>query len=215
MIALLVDRASNLVGAHRRRNRSLACLPHSGRDRPAARLEGCLTGAEKPKRVGGLADGPVADGPQNVQRMGSIPENAASGRGSDAASVGGVPRPLRGLAPSDQARIIFASFDAKDVATLASVVSDDVRMRLGNAPEAQGKTAFVDGVRTFVGSVAAFHHHVENVWHDGDALIAQLEVGYTRHDGKEVTLPCCNVFRIRDGLLVDYRVYMDISPVYA
>jgi hypothetical protein len=27
-------------------------------------------------------------------------------------------------------------------------------------------------------------------------------------------LPCCNVFRLRDGFVADYRVYMDINPVY-
>jgi hypothetical protein len=32
-------------------------------------------------------------------------------------------------------------------------------------------------------------------------------------DGAEPRLPCCNVFRLRDGLVADYRVYMDISPV--
>jgi ketosteroid isomerase-like protein len=38
---------------------------------------------------------------------------------------------------------------------------------------------------------------------------------YTRLDGAELTLPCCNVFRVRDGAVADYRVYMDIAPVYA
>jgi ketosteroid isomerase-like protein len=123
--------------------------------------------------------------------------------------------PLGGLGPFDQARVVFAAFDAKDVATLTSLVSDDVRIRLGNAEEAEGRHAFVKAVQEFVVSVAAFDHHVLNVWADGDALIVQLEVRYTRHDGGEVTLPCCNVFQLGDGLLLDYRVYMDISPVYA
>jgi ketosteroid isomerase-like protein len=123
--------------------------------------------------------------------------------------------PLGGLAPSDQARVVFAAFDAKDVATLASLVSDDVRIRLGNTEEARGKPAFVEAAQAFVASVAAFHHQVLNVWRDGDVLIVQLDVRYTRHDGSEVTLPCCNVFRLGDGLLIDYRSYMDISPVYS
>jgi hypothetical protein len=29
-----------------------------------------------------------------------------------------------------------------------------------------------------------------------------------------IALPCCKVFRLRDGLVADYRVYMDIAPVY-
>jgi ketosteroid isomerase-like protein len=122
---------------------------------------------------------------------------------------------LAGLEPAEQAARVFAAFDAKDVPGLVCLVSEDVRMRLGNAEEAQGNIAFASEVRTFTASVAAFHHKLLNVWHDGDVLICQLEVQYTRHDGQEVTLPCCNVFRLQDGLITDYRVYMDISPVYA
>ena len=34
-------------------------------------------------------------------------------------------------------------------------------------------------------------------------------------DGKSVTLPRCNVFRIRDGLISAYRSDLDATPVYA
>ncbi len=50
---------------------------------------------------------------------------------------------------------------------------------------------------------------------DGDALIAEFDVHYTRLDGGEVTLPCCNVFRLRDGLVAEYRSYIDATPVYS
>lgn len=119
------------------------------------------------------------------------------------------------VSPTPLAHGIFAAFDAKDVPTLVAAVTDDVRLRLGNSEPAEGKPAFAEGVQTFVDSVAGFRHHVLNVWSEGDVVIAELEVDYIRHDGKELTLPCCNVFRVRNGLVADYRVYMDISPVYA
>ena len=68
--------------------------------------------------------------------------------------------------------------------------------------------------QAFFASVAAFRHTVTNVWSDLDAIVAELRVHYTRLDGAELTLPCCNVFRLRDGAVADYRVYMDITPVY-
>jgi ketosteroid isomerase-like protein len=54
-------------------------------------------------------------------------------------------------------------------------------------------------------------HHVQAIF---AAVIAELRVHYTRLDGTEMTLPCCNVFRLRNGAVADYRVYMDITPVY-
>ena len=52
------------------------------------------------------------------------------------------------------------------------------------------------------------------IYRDGDAAIVEFDVHYTRHDGDVVTLPCCNVFRLRDGLIAEYRSYIDATPVY-
>ena len=94
--------------------------------------------------------------------------------------------------PADHVRAIFGAFDAKDVSALAAFMTDDVRLRLGNADPVQGRPAFVEAVSAFLASVAGFRHEVLNVWRDGDALIAEFDVHYTRLDGGEVTLPCCN-----------------------
>lgn len=116
--------------------------------------------------------------------------------------------------PLHYAQAIFAAFDAKDVGALAELVTDDVRLQIGNATVVNGKTEFVEALSAFFLSVAGFRHTVTNVWSDLDAVIAELRVHYTRLDGTELMLPCCNVFRLRNGAVADYRVYMDITPVY-
>ncbi|MEY2523102.1 MAG: hypothetical protein QOJ66_1667, partial [Ilumatobacteraceae bacterium] len=115
----------------------------------------------------------------------------------------------------DELRRVFATFDAKDVSSLADFMTDDVELRLGNADTITGKTAFVDAVNAFLGSVAGVRHDILTVYRDGDAAIVEFNVQYTRHDGRVVTLPCCNVFRLRDGLIAEYRSYIDANPVYA
>jgi ketosteroid isomerase-like protein len=122
--------------------------------------------------------------------------------------------PLSTHSPLHHAQAIFAAFDAKDIDALAALMTDDVRLQIGNADVVHGKAQFVDALQMFFGSVAGFRHTVTNVWSDLDAVITELKVHYTRLDGGEVTLPCCNVFRVRDGAVSDYRVYMDITPVY-
>jgi ketosteroid isomerase-like protein len=119
------------------------------------------------------------------------------------------------MAPVDQLREMFGAFDAQDVSALAGFVTDDVRLRLGNAELVQGKAAFVEAVNAFTASVADFRHEFLNIWSDGDELIAEFDVHYTRLDGGQVTIPCCNVFRLRDGLVAEYRSYIDATPVYA
>ena len=57
-----------------------------------------------------------------------------------------------------------ATFDAKDVSALAAFMTDDVRLRLGNAEPVQGKSAFVEAVSALIAFVAGFRHEVLNVW---------------------------------------------------
>ncbi|SRR6266540_1069211 len=115
----------------------------------------------------------------------------------------------------DRIHRVFASFDAKDVSALAGFMTDDVQLRLGNAEMIQGKSAFVDAVNAFLGSVAAVRHEILHVFTDRDMAIVEFDVQYTRRDNNVVTIPCCNVFRLRGGLIAEYRTYIDATPVYA
>jgi ketosteroid isomerase-like protein len=117
--------------------------------------------------------------------------------------------------PADHARAIFAAFDAQDVTAFAAFMTDDVRLRVGNADVMEGKSAFIEAVHAFLGSVAGYRHEILNVWRDDDALIVQMDVHYKRLDGQVVTLPCVNVLRLSDGAVADYRTYYDPTPVYA
>ena len=126
------------------------------------------------------------------------------------------PANARGVrSPLHQAQAIFAAFDAENTDALAALMTEDVRLQIGNADVVHGKVAFVQALQAFFGSVTSVRHTVTNVWTDLDTLIAELNVDYARLDGGEVTLPWCNVFRLRDGAVADYRVYMDITRVYA
>jgi ketosteroid isomerase-like protein len=119
------------------------------------------------------------------------------------------------VTPTELLTQVFAAFDAQDIPTLSAFVTDDVELRLGNAPVVQGKAEFVDAVNAFHQSVAGVHHELLQVYSDEDIAIVEFDVHYTRRDGRTVVLPCCNVFRIDDGLISDYHSYVDATPVYA
>jgi ketosteroid isomerase-like protein len=122
---------------------------------------------------------------------------------------------MTGTAVSEQLRRVFATFDAQDVETLSSFMTDDVRLRLGNAEVIEGRPAFIAAVDAFLASIAGVRHEILHVYGDGDDAIVEFDVHYTRHDGNVVVVPCCNVFRLRDGLIAEYRSYIDATPVYA
>ena len=116
---------------------------------------------------------------------------------------------------ADQLVRVFASFDRGDVPTMAGFMTDDVALRLGNADATHGKAAFGDAVNGFLSSIAGVRHEILRIYTDGDAATVEFDVHYTRHDGRVVTLPCCNVFRLRERLIAEYRSYIDATPVYS
>jgi len=60
------------------------------------------------------------------------------------------------------------------------------------------------------------HHTILDLWEVGDDVVVKLmDVHYTRLDGRELNLPCCNVFGVRDGVVNDYRIDMDVNAVLA
>jgi len=89
------------------------------------------------------------------------------------------------------------------------------RWHLGNADLVEGKAKFREAAAAFVASINAIRHEIMSPSSVDDVVIAEMDVHDERLDGKKVKLPVCNVFRVRDGLVSEYRVYLDIGPVYA
>ena len=116
---------------------------------------------------------------------------------------------------NDWLRLLFEAIDAKDVRKFASCLGDDVRFRFGSTPAVTGKAQVVQAVAGFFGSVQGLQHRVTKVWQEPDAVICEGEVAYTRRDGRAIVAPFLNVLRVREGLVRDYRVYVDASALYS
>ena len=115
-------------------------------------------------------------------------------------------------------RVVRAMFDALDCGDIEDGAIHDRRRRtvFGNFPELNGKAAFHMMFGDVAKSVSGVRHDIHDLWQveqDADVLVARMTVAYTRHDGSTISLPCCNVFRMRADLVSHYSVYMDISPV--
>ena len=113
-------------------------------------------------------------------------------------------------------RGIFAAIDGGDVDALCRHVTDDIRFQFGNNEVITGRPAFEAASIAVLQSIAAIRHEILDLWEvDGGTVITVMTVHYERLDGQKLSLPCCNLFGTRDGLVHDYRIYMDINPVFA
>jgi ketosteroid isomerase-like protein len=113
-------------------------------------------------------------------------------------------------------RNLFATTDARDVNGIAAYLTDDIELRFGNNDPVIGKDAYVTMAAASFPSLTSVRHEIHSLWIvDGDVVITEMTVHYERRDGQQLSLPCTNIFRVRDGLIADYRVYMDANPAFA
>ena len=116
---------------------------------------------------------------------------------------------------SDLIRTLIRAVDDADQDTITALTATDVHFRFGNAASTSTQSELLAAAQSFREAIAYLHHTILDLWEVDDTVIALMDVYYKRLDDVELNLPCCNVFRVRDGVVNDYRIYMDVSPVLA
>ena len=115
-------------------------------------------------------------------------------------------------------RALFSATDQGDLAGVTSYLHDDVVVFLSNREPIHGAVAYAELYGQVAGMLAGLRHEILDIWsaaEDPSVWIVQMTVHYSRADGPTVSLPCCNVLRFTEGLVSDYRVFMDMTPVFA
>jgi|tagenome__1003787_1003787.scaffolds.fasta_scaffold17414997_1 ketosteroid isomerase-like protein len=113
---------------------------------------------------------------------------------------------------------IFDAIDHGDLDKVGSILAEDVHIFFGNADPVVGMPAFAEFYAQFMGEIVGVRHEVHDVWQsreDAAVFIARMTVHYQKKSGNWVSLPCCNVFRFRENVISEYRVYLDPAPVFS
>jgi hypothetical protein len=118
--------------------------------------------------------------------------------------------------PHDLTERVFSTVDAARPDAIADLFASNGRFRFGNDEPLVGRDAVAAGLAGFLASIAGLHHKLVNVWRLGPETIAETDVTYQRHDGHSVVVPVVSIWRTdTTGLIADYRVFGDLTPVYA
>jgi ketosteroid isomerase-like protein len=110
---------------------------------------------------------------------------------------------------------LFAAIDAKDGAAFVAYLTEDAVFRFGSAPPVRGRDAIQAAVEGFFSTIAACSHTIAKTLRQGDTLVCEGVVTYTRQDGSEIALPFTDVFDYEGDLIAHYKIYMDIAPLFA
>jgi ketosteroid isomerase-like protein len=109
---------------------------------------------------------------------------------------------------------LFADIDSMDPDAFAAHLADDVVMRFGNAEPIHGRTAVRDTWAGFCEGVDGVSHSLVEQWQSAVGNVVEADVTYTRKDGGTVTVPVVTIYRERDGEIADYRIFIDLAPLF-
>ncbi|GAB1821961.1 nuclear transport factor 2 family protein [Herbidospora sp. RD11066] len=116
----------------------------------------------------------------------------------------------------DVARRVFDVVDAFDPDEFVKLFADDGTLRFGNTDPSQGREAIAAGLKGFFSTLAGLRHRIVRSWVVDADVVAETEVTYTRLDDTEVTIVAVSIWTTgADGLITDYRIFVDLAPLYA
>ena len=111
---------------------------------------------------------------------------------------------------------LFNDVDRKNAALFANYLADDAVFRFANADEVVGKDNIETTLGAFYDSIKALSHDRQGLYEVDDTTVVWSDVTYTRFDDSQLTVPVVTIVRRKDdGLIVDYRIFMDAAPLFA
>jgi ketosteroid isomerase-like protein len=107
-------------------------------------------------------------------------------------------------------------FATMDPVEYLSFLAPDVVYKAGNYDPVVGHEGIKQFSAPMMEMFSAVKHDVRDVWEvDESTVVAEMEVTYTRKDGRSTTIPCLDVIRIQDGKVKSLQAYLDFAPAFS
>ena len=115
---------------------------------------------------------------------------------------------------------LFHAVDALNATAFAERFTEDGTFRFGNAPAVAGRRQIEESVAGFFSMIGGLKHEIVGVWSgawEGGAVTSvETTVTYRRKDATVTdAIPVTSTLRMQGDLIADFRVFADISPVFA
>lgn len=118
------------------------------------------------------------------------------------------------MTTADWVANLFATIDSRDTQGFVRNLTDDAVFRFGNADPVHGAAAIGDAVGQFFEAIDGLQHNVLESWSLGDVVICHGTVAYTRRDGSSLSVPFADLFKLVDGRIREYLIFIDISALW-
>jgi ketosteroid isomerase-like protein len=106
------------------------------------------------------------------------------------------------------------ALDAKDTDAVLALLAEDCLFQAGNNAPLVGRMAIKDTLDYFFTAVKGIQHTITDAFESGDNAVYRGHVTYTRHDDSVLTIPVCDVFKIKNQKITEYTIYIDWSDLF-
>ena len=110
---------------------------------------------------------------------------------------------------------LFSEIDSLEPGRYTQHLAEDVTMRFGSGDPIHGREAVHDRWAGFCEGLVGVSHVGLRRWESEEGTVAEANVTYTKKDGGTVTVPVATIWREGDGGIVDYRIFIDLAPLFA
>lgn len=109
---------------------------------------------------------------------------------------------------------VYQSIDSADAAKFASFIAPSGIFRFANIPAVKGNKAIQAFVADFFKSLNGIRHSDLESWSLEDVIFVNGTVKYTRHNDTLLELPFSCTWKMKDGLIDEYLIFIDASELY-
>lgn len=97
-----------------------------------------------------------------------------------------------------------------------SFLTEDIFYKVGSTEPVYGKQAVIDFLSSFFHNTAKFTgHKVRKIWNVPGIVTVEMDALYTTvKDRKDLTIACCDIYRMRKNQVSEWRVYADMMPLF-
>ena len=109
---------------------------------------------------------------------------------------------------------VYQSIDSADSAKFASFIAPNGIFRFANIPAVKGNKAIEAFVEGFFKSLKSIRHADLESWYVEDVIFTNGNVKYTRHNNTSLEVPFSCTWKMKDGLIKEYLIFIDNSELY-
>jgi ketosteroid isomerase-like protein len=110
---------------------------------------------------------------------------------------------------------VYEAVDSKDEQRLARFLTETCTFVYANSDPVIGRANIAESSKNFMALIAGIKHQLLDVWAFNDVIVSRLDVTYTRKGESTLTVPAVTIWRMRARQIDDYRIYIDVAPLFA